>query len=63
MDNVESEFDLLDTPGSESSFQKLFIESKDSKYEGLDAYLLVYDLTNMESFKALDPLHSFFFAQ
>jgi hypothetical protein len=63
VDNVESEFDLLDTPGSESAFQKLFIEQKNTKYADLDAYFLIYDLTNQESFKALEPLHSFFTAK
>ncbi len=63
IDNIESEFEIVDTPGSDQAFTNLIIEKKDSMYNDLDAYVLVYDITNVESFKALDPLYAFLIGQ
>ena len=63
VDNIQSEFEIVDTPGSDQAFTNLIIEKKDTMYNDLDAYVLVYDITNVESFKALDPLYAFLIGQ
>ncbi len=60
---MESDIEILDTPGSEEVFYNLFIKDqlnqsmKQSRISNLDAYILAYDTTNLESFKALEALH------
>ena len=63
VDGMESDIEILDTPGSEEVFYNLFIKDqlnqsmKQSRISNLDAYILAYDTTNLESFKALEALH------
>jgi len=65
VDGVESDLELLDTPGTEEAFYNLFIKNQlipseknpKNRLIELDAYFLVYDTTNQDSFKALEPFH------
>jgi hypothetical protein len=57
LDNLESDFDVVDTPGNEEAFSRLFINTKANALNRTDVYIMVYDVSNCESFKALDPLY------
>ena len=63
VDGMESDIEILDTPGSEEAFYNLFIKDqlnksmKQSRISNLDAFILAYDTTNLETFKALEALH------
>lgn len=66
VDGYESDLELLDTPGTEEAFYNLFIKDNlgqnssnvtRNRLLDLDAYFLVYDTTNLESFRALKPFH------
>ena len=68
VEGFESDLNLLDTPGTEEEFYNLFIKDQlipsqnttQNRLAALDAYFLVYDTTNLESFKALEPFHQLF---